>query len=140
MAKPYSQDLRERMIKAVEAGNSRHEAARHLKVSPSCVIKLMQQWKATGDYRPRKFGGHKKHALADHEAEVRALVAADPDLTVTELWWAIKARGIDVGRSAVGRFLQHLELTYKKNSLRRRTTTAGRSGRPRRVAKGAEKL
>jgi transposase len=140
MAKPYSQDLRERLVKSVEAGHSRHEVARTFGVSPSCVIKLMQQWKTTGDCRPRKFGGHKRPALADHEAEVRALVEAEPDLTVTELWGAIRARGIKIGRSAVGRFLQHLELTYKKNSLRHRTAATGRSNRARRVASGAKKL
>jgi putative transposase len=117
MAKPYSQDLRERIVEAVEAGDSRHEVARTFGVSPSCVIKLLQQWQTTGDCRPRGFGGHKRYALADHEAEVRALVAAQPDLTVTELWREIQARGIKAGRSAVGRFLQHLELTYKKNTV-----------------------
>jgi transposase len=139
MAKPYSQDLRERMVKAVEAGGSRHEAARIFGVSPSCVIKIVRQWYATGDCRPRDFGGHKRYALADHEAEVRALVTAHPDLTITELWQKIKARGIKVGRSAVGRFLQHLELTYKKNSVRHRTTKTRRAGRSRRLAGNAGK-
>ena len=139
MAKPYSQDLRERMVREVEAGDSRQEVARAFGVSPSCVVKLLQQWQATGDCRPRDFGGHKPYALANHEAEVRALVAAHPDLTVTELWHEIRARGIKAGRSAVGRFLQHLELTYKKNTIRSRTAKTGRSGRPRRMASGAKK-
>jgi transposase len=139
MAKPYSQDLRERLIKAVEGGASRHEVARTFAVSPSCVIKLMQRWQASGESRPGKFGGHKRHALCAHEGMVRALVASQPDLTVTELWCAIKARGIKVGRSAVGRFLQHLDLTYKKNSARRRARAGRRSGRPYRLASFAEK-
>ena len=33
--------------------------------------------------------------------------------------------GIKVGRSAVGRFLQRLQLTFKKNSSRRRAVHAG---------------
>ena len=49
MAKPYSQDLRERMVRAVLAGQSRHAAARSFEVSASCVIKLMQQVETTGD-------------------------------------------------------------------------------------------
>ena len=67
MAKPYSQDLRERLVLAVLGGQSRREAARSFEVSPSCVIKLMQQWETTGDCLPRKFGGHKRHALAEYE-------------------------------------------------------------------------
>ena len=43
MAKPYSQDLRGRLVRAVLAGQSRRKAARSFEVSASCVIKLMQQ-------------------------------------------------------------------------------------------------
>src|SRR5271166_4281832 len=49
MAKPYSRDLRERMVRAVQAGRSRHEVARIFEVSASCVIKLMHRYEATGD-------------------------------------------------------------------------------------------
>jgi transposase len=48
------------------------------------------------------------------------LVAEQPDMTVTELWRKLTALGVKVGRSAVGRFLQRLQLTFKKNSSRRR--------------------
>ena len=65
---------------------SRRKAARSFKIRASCVIKLMQQWETTGDCLPRKFGGHKRHALAEYEDKVRALVAAQPDLTITALW------------------------------------------------------
>ena len=114
MAKPYSQDLRDRVVRAVLAGQSRRKAARSFDISASCVIKLMQQWETTGDCLPRKFGGHKRHALAEHEDKVRALVAAQPDLTITALWKKLTVLDIKVGRSAVGRFLLHLKLTYKK--------------------------
>jgi transposase len=114
MAKPYSQDLRERFVLAVLSGQSRRGAARSFDVSSSCVIKLMRQFEATGDCPPRKFGGQKQHALAGREGKVRALVAAQPDLTITELWERLTALQIKVGRSAVGGFLKHLRLTYKK--------------------------
>jgi transposase len=120
MAKPYSQDLRGRMVRAVLSGQSRHEVARMFDVSASCVIKLMQQVAATGSCEPRKFGGHKRYALAEHEDKIRALVAEKPDLTITELWQKITALGIKVGRSAVGRFLLHIKLTFKKNPARHR--------------------
>ena len=62
MAKPYSQDFRDRLVRAVLAGQSRRKAARSFDVSASCVIKLMQQFETTGGWLPRKFGGHKRHA------------------------------------------------------------------------------
>src|SRR5271157_1315412 len=63
MAKPYSRDLRERMV---QAGRSRHEVARIFEVSASCVIKLMHRYEATGDYAPGKFGGHKRASCKIH--------------------------------------------------------------------------
>jgi transposase len=118
--KPYSQDLRERMVRAVLAGQSRREVARMFDVSASCMITLMQRVYATSNSRPRKFGGHKPYALAEQEDKVRALPAETPDLTITELWQKITALGIRVGRSAVARFSLHLQLTFKKNPACRR--------------------
>src|ERR1700724_2083981 len=92
-----------------------------------------------GGADPRKFGGHKRYALAEHEDKVPALVAEKPDLTITELWQKITAHGIKAGRSAVARFLLHLQLTFKKNSACRRAGTPGCQGRPRRLARDAEK-
>jgi putative transposase len=139
MAKPYSQDLRDRLVLAVLSGQSRRNAARGFDVSASCVIKLMQQFETTGHCMPRKFGGYKQYALAEHEDKVRALVVAQPDLTITELWKKLTALNIKVGRSAVGRFLLHLKLTYKKNAARCGTAKARCSGRPSRVAGDAER-
>jgi len=112
MAKPYSQDLRGRLVRAILAGQSRRKAARSFDVSASCVIKLMQQFETTGGCLPQQFGGHKRHTLAAHEAKVRALVTAQPDLTITELWRKLTTLEIEVGRSAVGRLLRHLQLTF----------------------------
>jgi transposase len=64
------------MMWAFVSGQSRHEVARMFDVSASCVIKLMQRVDATGDCQPRKFGGHKRYALAEHEDKVRGLVLA----------------------------------------------------------------
>ena len=140
MAKPYSQDLRDRLVLAVRAGQSRRKAARSFDVSASCVIKLMQQFETTGGCLPQKFGGHKRHALAEHEDKVRALLTAQPDLTITELWSKLTTLEIKVGRSAVGRFLRHLQLTFKKNSTRHGTGKARCPGRPSRLARDAEKF
>ena len=62
MAKPYSDDLRERVVGAVEGGSSRREAAGQFDVSVSFVVKLMQRDQATGSFRPGDFGGRKKRS------------------------------------------------------------------------------
>src|ERR1700731_826982 len=130
MARPYSQDLRERMMWAVLSGQSRHEVARMFDVSASCVIKLMQRVDATGDCQPRKFGGHKRYALAEHEDKVRALVAERPDdhRTVAE-----DHRARDQGGAVGRRAIFAASAIDEKNSACRRAGTPGCQGRPRRL-------
>lgn len=114
MGKPFSLDLRERIVGAVQAGRSCHEVARIFEVSASCVIKLMQRFSALGHCRPDKVGGYKRPILEEHEDTVRALIDARPDLTISELRQELSGAGIKVGRSSVGRFVERLELTFKK--------------------------
>jgi transposase len=135
MARPFSKDLRERMVRAVESGESRQATAKRFGVSPSCVIKLMQRLRETGSVDPGQMGGWKDYALADHEALVRALIAARPDLTLEELRDALAQEGIQVGRSSVDRFLTARKLTLKKS----RSTPPSRGGRtwPPRAMPGA---
>ena len=118
MGKPFSGDLRERIVAAVQAGRSRHEVAGIFGVSVSCVIKLMQRFSALGHCRPDKFGGYKRPILEEHEDTVRDLIRGRPDLTISELQQELTGAGIKVGRSSVGRFVERLELTYKKKTLR----------------------
>lgn len=125
MASPYSEDLRARVIRAVEAGLSRRGAAVKFEVSVSFVIKLVRRWRATGVVAAKPMGGTKEYALAGHEALVRALVARAPDLTLDELRTRLAGEGITVGRTSIARFLDALGLTRKKR----------RSMRPSRIAR-----
>ena len=125
MARALSMDLRERIVETVEGGASRRSAAGRFRVSVSCVIKLVQRWRATGSVAPGQMGGWKDYALAAHEAVVRGLIAGRPDLTLEELGDALAQKGIRVGRSSVDRFLKARELTYKKS----RSTPPSRAGR-----------
>jgi transposase len=114
MARPYSVDLRERVVRAVENGASRRATAAKFEVSISFVVKLMQRWRRRGTVQPDRMGGAKRAALAAHGEQVRALVAAAPDLTIAELQHRLAADGIAVSRSGLGRFLIAAGLTRKK--------------------------
>jgi len=70
MGRPYSEDLRTRIVAAVEAGATRTAAAEQFSVSVSCAIKLMQRFRRTGSVAPAP-RGKKPFALAEHEALVR---------------------------------------------------------------------
>jgi|SRR5271166_4087663 len=114
MARALSRDLRERIVRAIEGGSSRRAAAEQFAVSESCAIKLMQRFERTGSVAPAAMGGRKPFALADHAAEVHALLAAQPDATLDELHAQLASQGIVVGRSSIDRFLRALNLTRKK--------------------------
>ena len=125
MARPYSVDLRERVVRAVEGGASRRAAAAKFEVSISFVVKLMQRWRRRGTVQPERIGGRKRAKLAAHAERVQALLTAEPDLTIGELRRRLAAAGIAVSRSALGRFLIAAGLTRKK----RPSTPPSRTGR-----------
>lgn len=114
MPKPLSMDLRERLLAAVEAGQSRRAAGRQFAVSESCVIRLMKQYATQGTIAPRKFGGHMRPALEPHYDRIRALVAVTPDITIEELQKRLATEGIPISRSPLGRCLLALGLARKK--------------------------
>lgn len=115
MAAPYSDDLRSRIVAAVEAGASCRSAAAQFSVSVSCAIKLLRRWRETGSVSAGQMGGWKEYALSAHEGRVRALVAGRADLTLEELRAALARDGIVVGRTSIWRFLDELGLTLKKS-------------------------
>jgi putative transposase len=133
MAKPYSADLRGRVVRAVEGGSSRHAAAAQFEVSVSFVVKLMQRVRATGSIKPGDFGGHRKEKLAPHETLVRELVAQTPSATLLGLKAKLSEHGVEVGKSSIDRFLKRLRISYKKNDMRGRAEAPRRRRRARRL-------
>ena len=116
MPAPMSMDLRLRIVRAVERGSSIREAARRFAVSPSAAIKLMQRVRTTGSAAPARYGGHRRPVLQPHEADLRRLVAATPDLTLAELQSELKRRyGVRAGLSTIHNALRRIGLRHKKN-------------------------
>ena len=95
MTRPYSEDLRERVVRVVESGTSRNAAAKQFDVSISFVVKLMQRWKQRGTIKADKYGGWKKSKLAPHGDRIRALVMDNCDITIDELCVLLAAEGIE---------------------------------------------
>jgi transposase len=86
MAEPLSEDLRRRLIAAVEAGASRQAVAERFGVVSSTVTKLVQHVKRTGSLAPAKQGCDRRSArIETHAKEILALVAASPDITLEEI-------------------------------------------------------
>ena len=126
MARPYGMDLRERVVAAVEAGESRRAAARRFGVSESVAVKWLQRVARTGSVTPGQMGGHRRPALEGERDWVLARIAEKPDLTLRALAAELAERGVKVGPYAVWSFFRREGMTFKKNSARGRTAPAGR--------------
>ena len=132
MAQPYSIDLRERVIEAVESGASRHEAAERFEVSVSSSVRWVQAWRRDRRARPKPRGGSVS-PLEDHAAQILALYADKPDRTLLESVALLSKRRIKTSKSALSRFFLRRGITYKKKS-------AGGGAGARRCGAGAATL
>lgn len=126
MPRPCSMDLRERLVAAVEAGESRRSAARRFGVSAASAVKWVARSRAEGRPLPRRMGGYRRPALAAERDWLLARLAEKPDLTIRALVIELSDRGVKVGDWSVWAFLKAEGLGFKKNSARRRTGPAGR--------------
>jgi len=110
-----SADLRERLVRAVEAGSSARAAARRFEVSPSAAITLMRRVRATGSTAPAQIGGCRRPLLAGHAELLRQLTAKKPGITLAELRAALAGHGIAVGSlTTIWTTLRRLGLRHKK--------------------------
>jgi transposase len=135
MGKPYSLDLRERVVAAVAGGMSRRAAAEHYQVGEATAIRWVKLAAHNGTPAALPMGGKRPFTLADQADWIRARLAEKPDLTGRELLAELQQRGIAVSYYGVWHFLDHLGLSFKKNrsmpaSMTARTSRAGvRSGK-----------
>ena len=121
MTKPYSIDLRERVVSAVEEGGmSRRQAAARFGVGVSTVVKWVRRLRETGSVEPAKIGGYKPVLLAAHRDFVHARFAEQPELTLRGLQQELADRGVRVSYGAIWAFVHAAGLSFKKNRTRQR--------------------
>ena len=117
MPRPCSLDLRMRVLREVEAGASRREAAECVEVSASSAIKWMQRLNETGSIAATPSGGSIS-PLEAHADVLLALIAEQPDLTLDEIVAAMRKRRIAGSRSAVWRLFDRHSISFKKKPAR----------------------
>jgi transposase len=124
MARPYSADLRERVIAVVEGGLSRRRAASLFGVGISTVVNWVRRFRDTGSVASKPMGGDHRSRLTGERAWILERIEAAPDLTLEELRDELKRRGVSVGYGTVWRFFEREDITVKKNRARRRARAA----------------
>lgn len=120
MVKAYSNDLRERVVGAMENGESARCVAARFGVAPSSAIKWRQRFLATKSVAPSKMGGYRPVKLEKHADLVLGLIEAAPHLTLHKLAALLRAQDITVSHNGVWLFLRRRGLSFKKNALRGR--------------------
>jgi transposase len=115
----YSQDLRERVVKAVQRGDrTQQDIAEDFDVSLSFVEEVWRRQRETGDCAV-KLGRHGPVAkLSDRIEQLRAEVVRQPDVRLEELCERVRvADGSKVSISAMSRLLQRLKITREKSQF-----------------------
>src|SRR5258706_247686 len=107
MGKPYSMDLRERVVAAVETGGmSCHRAAAQFGVGVSTAIIWVRRLRETGSVAPGQMGGHKPKAISgEHRAWLLERTKAR-DFTLRGLVAELAERGLKVDYRPVGTFVE----------------------------------
>jgi transposase len=114
MTRALSNDLRERVVAAVGAGESCRFVAARFGVSVSSVVKWSQRYRATGSVAPGKMGGHRRRVLEPHRAFIVERINQSPNLTLHRLKDELAARGVAISHNAIWQFLRREGLSFKK--------------------------
>ena len=128
----YSADLRERVVGSVTAGASRRAASAVFQVSVSSAIRWAQRFEQTGDWQAKPTGGDRRsRAIEAHKDWLLALIAHEPDLTLSEIRGRLAVhQSFATSLSALWRLFARHGISFKKSPARRRA-------RPRRRQSGA---
>jgi len=122
----YSQDLRDRVLWALERGEGPSAIARRLEVSRVWVYQVRDRRQQTGLRTSLQIGGHRRSRIADMEPELRAWIEADPDLALNQICDRLAKKGVAIKSGALWHQLNKWKLTFKKNAARQRARTRGR--------------
>ena len=126
MARPYSSDLRERVVGSVALGRSCRATAALFGVSVASVVKWSQRFRTTGSAGAYRMGGHRPRSLQGEREWLLGRLVAKPDLTLRALVSELAERGIATSYGAVWRFFAREGISFKKKPVRRRAGPAGR--------------
>jgi len=124
MVKPYSEDLRVRVVGRVEAGHPVREVAETFGVSVSSVVKWSQRKRQTGSVAAKPMGSRLARSLAKQRDWMLARIAEKPDVTLRELVAELEARAVPTSYGSVWRLLNDEGISFKKKPTRQRARPA----------------
>jgi putative transposase len=124
MARPYSVDLRERVVARVRAGEPVRRVAGTFGVSVSSVVKWSQRFRSTGTVAPGRMGGHRKPKIQGEHRDWLVERIERGGFTLRGLVAELAERGLKVDYRTMWGFVRREGLSFKKNRARRRARSA----------------
>lgn len=124
MARAYSQDLRERVITAAEAGLPARHAADRFGIGIATAIVWVRRARETGERMARPQGQPRRSKLDPHGAYLQSLIDADCDITLAEMQAKLlEDHALKAAIGTLWKFLDRRGLTVKKRPRTRRSRT-----------------
>ena len=115
MTAPLSNDLRHRVVLAIEAGLSRRDAAAKFDVSIASAVRWHQRYRRTGRVVPDAIGGDRtSHRAEAHAAKVLGWADEKRDITLAEIASRLAGEGHVFALSTIWRLLDRHDYTVKK--------------------------
>lgn len=139
MGKTLSEDLRVRVIGAVEGGMSRNAAAERFGIAVATAVRWLKTWHESGATTAKPKGGDlRSHRIEAYRDVIFAAVEAQRDVTLEELSALLRRdHSAEFATSTVWRFFARHGVTFKKNRARQRARQAGRRRQARGMVAGA---
>nr|WP_256869026.1 helix-turn-helix domain-containing protein [Sphingobium lactosutens] len=139
MTKSISEDLRFRVIAAVDGGLSRRAAAERFGVAAASAVRWVREWRETGSTRAKPQGGDmRSRRIEAYRDVILGAIEEQVDITLVELAEMLRSEhGAVFAPSTIWRFLDRHSMTVKKNGTRQRAGTARRSRAATRMVQGA---
>jgi transposase len=126
----YSQDLRDRVLSALERKEGPTAIAARLEVSRDWVRQVRKRYQEEGQRVPWRRGGYRRSRVADWETTLRGWIKEQADLTLAQMCERLAGLGVSIKPSALWHPLNKWGLSFKKNTTRQRTGTRGRATGP----------
>jgi transposase len=136
MPRAYSLDLRDRVVRFVEAGRSCHAAAAYFCVSVSFAVRLMGAFRTAGSLAPKPSGGRRHAKLDPHRAFLIARIEEKAGITMPELSAELAAAtGTKADPASLSRFFIRNGYRFKKpceraSKIAPTSKRRAKSGRP----------
>jgi transposase len=114
MGKPYSDDLRDRVVTAMASGRTCREVGAAFDIAPSTAGNWYRRYQRTKSYAARPMGGDRRSKLMGEADWIARRLAQACELTLVEVRGELAGRGFEVSYTSVWRTVRRLGLRHKK--------------------------